>query len=107
MCSLLYIAGMEIIEREGGKVMETTKIQVGTRVSYEDMANPRRSGTIAGITRWGHSQGVEQVGIGGQAEYRIEWDDGASDYSDLRQGGWRNETACDHAVTNENCTHYS
>ena len=69
----------------------TTGIQVGTKVSYEDMANPRRVGTVAAITRWGSCQGVEQVGVGGSVEYRVEWDEGGSDYSDLRQRGWRIE----------------
>jgi hypothetical protein len=45
-----------------------------TRVSYEDMANPRREGTIVG-----------RVG----SEYRVRFDDGEETVSDLRQHGWR------------------
>lgn len=47
---------------------------VGTRVSYEDVANPKRVGTVAG------------EGVG---EWRVVWDDGDVTFSDLRQSGWK------------------
>ena len=62
-------------------VMTTTQTtEVGTRVGYEDMANPRRYGTVtAGLNPGGRN-------------YGITWDDGTIDYSDLRQSGWRCES---------------
>lgn len=51
--------------------------KVDMRVSYEDMANPRREGTI-----------VQRVGD----EFRICWDDGTWSISDCRQSGWREVT---------------
>lgn len=58
-------------------------VEVGTRVSYEDAANPRRVGAVTEIdeSRWG-------------TNYHVEWDeqhrfDGvAGTYADLRQHGW-------------------
>lgn len=50
------------------------------RVSYEDMANPRRYGTVVECLEsvWG-------------VEWRVRWDDGDETVSDLRQRGWRSE----------------
>ena len=59
------------------KVM--TQIIQGDRVSYEDMANPRKEGTIVGTklgTRFSSPQ------------FQIRWDDGSEDWSDLLQHGW-------------------
>lgn len=48
--------------------------RVGQRVSYEDMANPRREGVVTEALRDG--------------EYAISWDDGTETISDCRQHGW-------------------
>ncbi len=59
--------------------------QVGQRVAYEDMANPRRVGTI--------TDREDELG------WRVVWDDKADDecegetWSDLRQHGWREVTS--------------
>lgn len=57
--------------------MIETSVKVGDRVSYDDMANPRRVGTV-----------IAQVGN----EWRVLWDDEAGTrshtVSDLRQHGW-------------------
>jgi hypothetical protein len=53
-----------------------TEFKVGARVAYEDMANPRREGTIIEIA----------LALGGQ--FVIRWDNGAIDLSDCRQAGW-------------------
>jgi hypothetical protein len=52
-------------------------VEVGTRVSYEDMANPRREGVISEILMDGR-------------EFQVEWSEGSpsSCISDLRQYGW-------------------
>lgn len=57
---------------------EITALKVGTRVSYEDMANPRRQGTVCDIetNRWG-------------TQYVIAWQDGEVSHSDCRQHGWK------------------
>lgn len=53
----------------------TIPVNVGTRVSYEDMANPRKEGTVEAVLPSG--------------EYRVQWDEGAGETtSDLRQYGW-------------------
>lgn len=61
------------------KALETT-FKVGNRVSYEDMANPRRCGRITERihSRWG-------------TEWRVVWDDGTETVSDLKQAGWRSD----------------
>jgi hypothetical protein len=56
--------------------------KVRERVSYEDMANPRREGTITG---------VDDRGWGVQV--RVLFDDGELTYSDLRQHGWKRVTS--------------
>lgn len=62
--------------------METTgDTTIGTKVSYEDMANPRCEGVVADIetTRWG-------------TQYVIAWNGyrtGEISTTDLRQRGWR------------------
>lgn len=53
---------------------------IGTRVSYEDMANPLCEGVVCDIetTKWG-------------VRYVIAWNGyraGTTSYSDLRQRGW-------------------
>lgn len=55
----------------------------GDRVSYEDIANPRRVGTIVGQVEGGPSG----------TSYEIEFDDQAypHHFSDCRQAGWRRE----------------
>lgn len=59
---------------------------VGMRVSYEDMANPRKAGEVVDVVRsaWG-------------VQYAIRWDAHPApaplDYSDCRQSGWRIEPA--------------
>lgn len=57
--------------------------KVGARVSYEDVANPRKIGTV-----------VETLPSAWGTQYGVHWDDAADgvlDYSDLRQAGWRLE----------------
>lgn len=58
--------------------MNTTELRTGTRVSYEDMANPLREGTVAEILEslWG-------------TQYRVAFDDGTETTSDCRQRGWK------------------
>jgi hypothetical protein len=58
--------------------MDTSTISVGDRVSYEDMANPRRRGMIVAT---GDAFG----------QYTIAWDDDTTSTSDCRQAGWRLE----------------
>ena len=52
--------------------------EIDTRISYEDMANPKREGTIAAIitTKWG-------------TQYKVNFDDGTETISDCRQAGWK------------------
>lgn len=59
-------------------------LKLGDRVSYTDMANPRRDGIIIEVfpTTWG-------------TQYAVQWDEPYSDpgepcieYSDCRQHGW-------------------
>lgn len=57
--------------------MIASAITIGTRVSYEDMANPLREGTVIEIA----------LALGGQ--YVIRWDDGSIAMSDCRQHGWK------------------
>ena len=54
-------------------VAASNTLAVGSRVSYEDAANPRREGSIIAIL---------------DDEYRICWDEGGHTVSDLRQNGW-------------------
>lgn len=57
---------------------------IGDRVSYEDMANPRREGTI-----------VQTMNTPFGVQYLVEWDDRVTEslvaqvWSDLRQHGWK------------------
>lgn len=52
-------------------------VEVGTRVAYEDMANPRREGRVTAILRDGR-------------EFEVAWDGETETVtSDLRQPGWR------------------
>jgi hypothetical protein len=62
-------------EEPGGKY--EIGIQVGTKVSYEDMANPRRNGKVCDVVtdQWG-------------TQFKISWEDGTFSISDLRQQGW-------------------
>lgn len=63
---------------KGASEMSKTTIQIGTEVSYEDMANPLRKGQVSDVvsSRWGTG-------------YEITWEDGTFDYSDLHQRGWK------------------
>lgn len=63
--------------------MSITSPRLGARVSYEDMANPLRVGTVNGrrVTRWG-------------TDWLVTWDapepgDHRRSWTDLRQHGWR------------------
>lgn len=56
-------------------------VEVGTRVAYEDAANPRREGRVVAIYDDGRDYGVEW-----DEGYRF--DDVAATTSDLRQSGW-------------------
>jgi hypothetical protein len=64
-------------------IIDLTALDVGARVSYEDMANPRCAGVIADIqtTRWGVQYVIAWCG------YRA----GEISATDLRQHGWRVE----------------
>ena len=58
---------------------------IGTRVSYEDVCNPRKPGTVIDTDTgaWG-------------TQYVVQWDDapeGPHQWTDLRQSGWRVEPA--------------
>jgi hypothetical protein len=67
-------------KRRVERLVPDQSVEVKTRVSYEDTANPRRYGTVtAGLNPGGRN-------------YEITWDDGTIDYSDLRQSGWRFES---------------
>ena len=69
-------------------------VEVGTRVSYEDMANPRREGRVVEILEHGGRTTQSGLPLPGGTEYRVVWDDpeDADRYgptiSDLRQHGW-------------------
>ena len=56
----------------------TQNIQIGTEVSYSDMANPLRKGQVSDIvtSTWG-------------TQYEVAFEDGTFEYSDLRQAGWK------------------
>ena len=64
--------------RDKGNEMEQD-VRLNDRVTYQDMANPRREGTVTEIktSRWG-------------TEYRVTWDkaDDGFTWTDLRQPGW-------------------
>lgn len=58
--------------------MDTSTVEIGQRVSYEDMANPRKVGTVVDVhVGWGRS------------EFRVLFDDREDTTSDLRQAGWK------------------
>lgn len=52
-----------------------TEYAVGDRVSYHDVQNPRKTGTV--------------VEIVSASEYRVRFDDRSETTSDLRQAGWK------------------
>jgi hypothetical protein len=54
--------------------------RIGSHVSYEDMANPRRYGVVCDIRsdQWG-------------TWFDVAWRDGHISTTDLRQRGWRLE----------------
>jgi hypothetical protein len=60
---------------KGQDMIRSPKLDM--RVSYEDMANPRRDGKVIEVrtTTWG-------------TQYVVRFDDGEETYSDLRQHGW-------------------
>ena len=72
------------------------KVQVGDRVSYEDMANPRRVGIVAEVidSKWGR-----QYVVAWEPEYQFPFQGSPSfpgagervtgTTSDLRQAGWK------------------
>ena len=58
--------------------MTTTQtIQIGTEVSYQDMANLLRTGQVSSVL-------TSEYGT----QFEITWEDGTTEYSDLRQSGW-------------------
>ena len=65
---------------------EITTVQTGTRVQYEDMSNPLRTGVVLDIesTPWGVVYGVQFDGIN-------EHSNGETLTTDLRQRGWKFE----------------
>jgi hypothetical protein len=69
--------------------------KVGDRVSYEDMANPRRVGTVVEEVR-GPEETPSGLPLPEMVQYRVVWDhERGSDEpseettSDLRQAGWK------------------
>lgn len=79
-----YYTAREVVRGMASETAEATMLGKGARVSYEDMANPRREGTIVEVRRFGPSG----------TEYRIFWSDkraGLDDdsWSDCRQAGWK------------------
>lgn len=64
--------------------LDWTKAEPGDRVSYEDMANPLRSGTIGEVveTEWGTA-------------FLVVFGPGEAAWTDLRQRGWRVSPAGD------------
>lgn len=73
-------------------IPDRSLVRVGSRVSYEDMANPRRDGIVEEVIQHG---GVTPSGLPLPrfTEYRVRWDeprDGVEEVtSDLLQHGWR------------------
>jgi hypothetical protein len=62
--------------------------EIGDRVSYEDMANPRRTGTVVEIVeRGGETPSGLPLPTG--TDYRVRFDDRDETVSDLRQAGWK------------------
>lgn len=64
-------------------MIDTTARTIGARVSYGDVANPRRVGTVidTDTSAWG-------------TQYVVRWDhapEGPHSWSDLRQAGWQLE----------------
>lgn len=57
--------------------------RVGDRVSYEDMANPRRVGAVVSL------RPVVILGRTIGTDYEVRWDGGGETISDLRQHGWK------------------
>lgn len=55
--------------------------EVGERVAYEDMANPRREGVVIDWLDL-------DLRFGGSRQYQIRWDDGTESVSDCKQYGW-------------------
>lgn len=55
--------------------LRTEHVQTGSRVSYEDASNPRRTGSVTEVILDGR-------------EFRVAWDEGGETVSDLRQHGW-------------------
>jgi len=66
------------------------KITKGSKVSYEDMANPLRHGVVTAVQ-------PSTVKVGGTTipcmPFVIEWEDGTVTTSDCRQAGWKVEVA--------------
>lgn len=58
-------------------MIPTEVVGIGSKVSYEDMANPRQVGEV--VT-------VDLAGAG--TEFGVRWEDGTECSSDLRQSGW-------------------
>ena len=58
-------------------ITTTTEITAGTRVSYEDMANPYREGEV-----------VKVIASEWITEYLVSWYGGGETFTDLRQHGW-------------------
>lgn len=63
------------------------RTEVGMRVAYEDMANPRREGTVVATVELGGTTPSGHPLPSGR-EYVVSFDDGGETTSDLRQHGW-------------------
>lgn len=66
----------------------TQAYAVGDRVSYEDVANPRRTGTVVEIVERG-GETPSGLPLPEGVEYRVRFDDRSETVSDLRQVGWK------------------
>jgi hypothetical protein len=69
---------METTTNPEAIMTSTSHIAIDTAVSYEDMANPLRTGIVAQtlISKWG-------------VQYLVRFEDGTETYSDMRQRGWK------------------
>lgn len=80
-----YYTAREVVRGMAYETSSAEELGKGARVSYEDMANPYREGTIVEVRRFDPTGGYQ---------YRIFWDGdetrpGDADWSDCRQAGWK------------------
>jgi hypothetical protein len=79
-------------KQENMTATEITAVEIGTRVSYQDIANPLQSGPVTVITtdKWGTRYTVELEGQ--ESKFGPEYGLAArTTTTDLRQCGWKVE----------------